>query len=620
MSIGNRRSDAAKQRRRTMAPRVRELPPASEVDPAQEEYFFRVLKTPVLSGVALSAFTSVYEGSLGSTIYRLLSSDSGVHQVRARRFGVLRDDWRAERTGARRGQWWHELVALCSGEKGGRGARRSSQGRCTGGAHPPGRAQVLHEITIPEQPLFLPHCPVKEAEDPEPGCDEVQGTNAVEVITTLLQQGWAPELHLDSAAAAGEQPAVPAAGYRRPTVADYVAAYRSGEAAGRHAGGAGKARRRRLAVPAQPAPPPPGSALAAHTRAGLTTPTEAMDRVIAFIERSQARGCKWFTATSAEEIRKQAQASTERWAAGKPLSFLDGALRRARCPGVGGRCNAWPCLASAPASSYCGRASLLHHHPAARRQCKCTQVCRTLSRMCWTPSPTPPPSAPRSLQRSEHRMAMAGRPWSSGQCKLGPAGMGRSTLRALARGAQVAVARQRALHRSAAGPGRHPAGALPAWRLSAFAGAAGWPHLLLRHPYPWLTFLPTHTQGKANLHEVGLGVTGLNQRTGTPLNPYNLEHFTGGSSSGSAALLAAGLCPLAIGEGASPQRPPWRDALLALPRDAACRQRGARPARCVSTCAGTDGGGSIRIPSSFCGESVGLRSCSPGMGGWRSGP
>jgi len=49
---------------------------------------------------------------------------------------------------------------------------------------------------------------------------------------------------------------------------------------------------------------------------------------------------------------------------------------------------------------------------------------------------------------------------------------------------------------------------------------------------------------------------------GTPRNPYNLGHFTGGSSSGSAAAVAMGLVPVALG---------------------------------------MDGGGSIRIPSSLCG-------------------
>ncbi|OGN73650.1 MAG: hypothetical protein A2X25_14915 [Chloroflexi bacterium GWB2_49_20] len=73
--------------------------------------------------------------------------------------------------------------------------------------------------------------------------------------------------------------------------------------------------------------------------------------------------------------------------------------------------------------------------------------------------------------------------------------------------------------------------------------------------------------GKANMHEIGIGVTGLNPNTGTTRNPYEPDHFTGGSSSGPATAVAAGLCPVAIG---------------------------------------ADGGGSIRIPASFCGM-VGLK-------------
>ena len=73
--------------------------------------------------------------------------------------------------------------------------------------------------------------------------------------------------------------------------------------------------------------------------------------------------------------------------------------------------------------------------------------------------------------------------------------------------------------------------------------------------------------GKANMHEIGIGVTGLNPIHGTPRNPYAPGHCTGGSSSGSGAAVAAGLCPVAIG---------------------------------------ADGGGSIRIPASFCGI-VGLK-------------
>lgn len=74
--------------------------------------------------------------------------------------------------------------------------------------------------------------------------------------------------------------------------------------------------------------------------------------------------------------------------------------------------------------------------------------------------------------------------------------------------------------------------------------------------------------GKANMHEIGINVTGLNPHHGIARNPYSLQRYTGGSSSGPGSAVAAGLCPIAIG---------------------------------------ADGGGSIRIPSSFCGV-VGIKS------------
>ncbi|KNA08876.1 hypothetical protein SOVF_158690 [Spinacia oleracea] len=73
--------------------------------------------------------------------------------------------------------------------------------------------------------------------------------------------------------------------------------------------------------------------------------------------------------------------------------------------------------------------------------------------------------------------------------------------------------------------------------------------------------------GKANMHEFGLGTTGNNANYGTTRNPHAHDRYTGGSSSGPAALVASGLCSASLG---------------------------------------TDGGGSIRIPSSLCGV-VGLK-------------
>ena len=53
--------------------------------------------------------------------------------------------------------------------------------------------------------------------------------------------------------------------------------------------------------------------------------------------------------------------------------------------------------------------------------------------------------------------------------------------------------------------------------------------------------------GGVNMHEIGMGVSGFNANAGPARNPHNFKHHTGGSSSGSASLVAAGVVPLAIG-------------------------------------------------------------------------
>ena len=75
--------------------------------------------------------------------------------------------------------------------------------------------------------------------------------------------------------------------------------------------------------------------------------------------------------------------------------------------------------------------------------------------------------------------------------------------------------------------------------------------------------------GITNMQEYGTGTLGSNPHPPhlTARNPYDPQHYCGGSSSGSAASVAAGFCPLAIG---------------------------------------ADGGGSIRIPAALCGT-VGLK-------------
>lgn len=59
--------------------------------------------------------------------------------------------------------------------------------------------------------------------------------------------------------------------------------------------------------------------------------------------------------------------------------------------------------------------------------------------------------------------------------------------------------------------------------------------------------------GKANLHEVGVGMTGLNLAHGTARNPHDPGRFCGGSSSGCAAAVAAGVCTFALGARPTPQ-------------------------------------------------------------------
>lgn len=68
--------------------------------------------------------------------------------------------------------------------------------------------------------------------------------------------------------------------------------------------------------------------------------------------------------------------------------------------------------------------------------------------------------------------------------------------------------------------------------------------------------------GKTNMHELGMGTTGINPHYGASRNPYDRSRFSGGSSGGSAAVVAAGICPAALG---------------------------------------VDGGGSVRMPSALCG-------------------
>ncbi|MFT7647490.1 MAG: aspartyl-tRNA(Asn)/glutamyl-tRNA(Gln) amidotransferase subunit A [Candidatus Poriferisodalaceae bacterium] len=53
--------------------------------------------------------------------------------------------------------------------------------------------------------------------------------------------------------------------------------------------------------------------------------------------------------------------------------------------------------------------------------------------------------------------------------------------------------------------------------------------------------------GKTRMTELACGTDGLNTHFGNAHNPWNPDHHTGGSSSGSAVAVASGLVPLALG-------------------------------------------------------------------------
>ena len=54
-------------------------------------------------------------------------------------------------------------------------------------------------------------------------------------------------------------------------------------------------------------------------------------------------------------------------------------------------------------------------------------------------------------------------------------------------------------------------------------------------------------KGKANMHELAFGMTGINDFTGTPRNPQDITRIPGGSSSGSASAVGLGLVDVALG-------------------------------------------------------------------------
>lgn len=68
-------------------PHVVHLPLAEEVEHAP--YELRSLKAPVLRGLALDLFLSIYESSLGYYLYPILGRQSGVNQASMGAQGLL---------------------------------------------------------------------------------------------------------------------------------------------------------------------------------------------------------------------------------------------------------------------------------------------------------------------------------------------------------------------------------------------------------------------------------------------------------------------------------------------------------------------------------------------------
>lgn len=121
----------------------------------------------------------------------------------------------------------------------------------------------------------------------------------------------------------------------------------------------------------------------------------------------------------------------------------------------------------------------------------------------------------------------------------------------------------------------HPAQPGPTLAIKDSIDVAGYPTQVGSRAYRDAPPAPQHAEavqrlldagwqlaGKTVLHELAFGVTGINDWSGTPLNPQAPLRVPGGSSSGSASAVAAGEVDLALG---------------------------------------TDTGGSVRVPAACCG-------------------
>ncbi len=98
-----------------------------------------------------------------------------------------------------------------------------------------------------------------------------------------------------------------------------------------------------------------------------------------------------------------------------------------------------------------------------------------------------------------------------------------------------------------------------------------------------------HIVAKANMHELAFGMTGINDYTGTPLNPQDPSRIPGGSSSGSAAAVGRGLVDAALGTdtGGSIRGPAACCGTIGLkPTFARVSRRGVAPTQTTLDCVG----------------------------------
>jgi len=95
--------------------------------------------------------------------------------------------------------------------------------------------------------------------------------------------------------------------------------------------------------------------------------------------------------------------------------------------------------------------------------------------------------------------------------------------------------------------------------------------------------------GKTTMHELAFGISGINDFAGTPVNPQAPDRIPGGSSSGSAAAVAAGEVRIALGTdtGGSIRMPAACCGVVGLkPTFGRVSRRGAQPAESSLDCVG----------------------------------